>query len=75
VIGREGPGPERSGPDYPPEWDTEPEEGSASPECASCGGPCVNADDGWWTCTVCGDEWTADHHPRYRMDPPPEPED
>jgi hypothetical protein len=25
VIGREGPGPERPGPDYPPEWDTEPD--------------------------------------------------
>jgi hypothetical protein len=24
TIGREGPGPERPGPDYPPEWDTEP---------------------------------------------------
>lgn len=26
MIGREGPGPERPGPDYPPEWDREPEE-------------------------------------------------
>lgn len=26
MIGREGPGPERPGPDYPPEWDLEPEE-------------------------------------------------
>jgi hypothetical protein len=25
VIGREGRGPERPGPDYPPEWDTEPD--------------------------------------------------
>lgn len=25
MIGREGPGPERPGPDYPPEWDTEPD--------------------------------------------------
>jgi hypothetical protein len=24
VTGREGPGPERPGPDYPPEWDAEP---------------------------------------------------
>ena len=24
MIGREGPGPERPGPDYPPEWDAEP---------------------------------------------------
>lgn len=23
-AGREGPGPERPGPDYPPEWDNEP---------------------------------------------------
>jgi hypothetical protein len=37
VIGREGPGPERPGPDYPPEWDREPEE----PEevCGTCGAP------------------------------------
>lgn len=26
MIGREGPGPERPGPDYPPEWDLEPAE-------------------------------------------------
>lgn len=26
MTGREGPGPERPGPDYPPEWDREPEE-------------------------------------------------
>jgi hypothetical protein len=25
VIGREGRGPERPGPDYPPEWDLEPD--------------------------------------------------
>lgn len=24
MTGREGPGPERPGPDYPPEWDDEP---------------------------------------------------
>jgi hypothetical protein len=26
MTGREGPGPERPGPDYPPEWDAEPDE-------------------------------------------------
>lgn len=26
MTGREGPGPERPGPDYPPEWDDEPAE-------------------------------------------------
>ena len=26
MTGREGPGPERPGPDYPPEWDTEPDD-------------------------------------------------
>jgi hypothetical protein len=34
VIGREGPGPERPGPDYPPEWDTDPED-DRSPEEAT----------------------------------------
>lgn len=31
MIGREGTGPERAGPDYPPEWDTEPAECSCLP--------------------------------------------
>jgi hypothetical protein len=39
MIGREGPGPERPGPDYPPEWDREPEEDRE--ECGTCGVPIV----------------------------------
>lgn len=35
------------------------------PTCAACGGDCRNADDGWWICTKCGDEWDADHGPEY----------
>lgn len=34
MIGREGPGPERPGPDYPPEWDTEPEDHEAAADLA-----------------------------------------
>lgn len=34
MTGREGPGPERPGPDYPPEWDREPAEEDAT--CAIC---------------------------------------
>lgn len=47
MIGREGPGPERPGPDYPPEWDREPEEPEGEEEpasdegCATCGAPVV----------------------------------
>jgi hypothetical protein len=46
VTGREGPGPERPGPDYPPEWDREPAEPNDGPgpdghhtvtgECFAC---------------------------------------
>lgn len=35
MIGREGPGPERPGPDYPPEWDREPDEEECP--CELCG--------------------------------------
>jgi hypothetical protein len=34
VTGREGPGPERPGPDYPPEWDAEPEDDRSPEEAA-----------------------------------------
>lgn len=34
MTGREGPGPERPGPDYPPEWDAEPAEDAP---CGLCG--------------------------------------
>lgn len=42
MIGREGPGPERPGPDYPPEWDREPEddltaEAEEDEACGLCG--------------------------------------
>jgi hypothetical protein len=40
VTGREGPGPERPGPDYPPEWDAEPAEEEYEPEwCELLVGP------------------------------------
>ena len=35
MTGREGPGPERPGPDYPPEWDAEPDE--QWHPCPDCG--------------------------------------
>jgi hypothetical protein len=42
VTGREGPGPERPGPDYPPEWDREPDddlvaEAEEGDVCELCG--------------------------------------
>lgn len=42
MTGREGPGPERPGPDYPPEWDREPEddlvaEAEEDEACELCG--------------------------------------
>jgi hypothetical protein len=37
VTGREGPGPERPGPDYPPEWDAEPDEDDPERPCGLCG--------------------------------------
>ena len=35
---------------------------SRTPNCSSCGGPCLWSTD-WWYCPRCGDEWCADHHP------------
>lgn len=43
MIGREGPGPERPGPDYPPEWDQEPEE-----ELTRQRGECLSGDPQQW---------------------------
>ncbi len=34
------------------------------PLCSSCLGVCRWAEDAW-VCTVCGDEWYPDHHPRF----------
>jgi len=41
VIGREGPGPERPGPDYPPEWDREPDEETVVDRLVNSGELCV----------------------------------
>jgi hypothetical protein len=35
------------------------------PTCNTCGGDCQDGADAWWVCTVCGDEWNADHDPQY----------
>jgi hypothetical protein len=50
VIGREGPGPERPGPDYPPEWDDEPEG-----ECPAGGDHESQWLDDRWRCLRCGE--------------------
>lgn len=41
MTGREGPGPERPGPDYPPEWDREPEEEILVDRIVNSGELCV----------------------------------
>lgn len=43
--GREGRGPERPGPDYPPEWDDEPDDDVSAPD----DGPPL---PGWWSYDV-----------------------